>query len=71
MKNSSSWRIYFPSANKEAEKEAKLAQLKDKRNAIMLVLRSCSGKLDNLKSVGAPTHLEEIKEQQSLVQVRL
>ena len=35
----------------------------------MLVLRNCSGKLENLKSSGAPNHIQEVKEQQDIVEV--
>lgn len=43
--------------------------MKDKRNAILQVLRGCSGKLENLRSIGAPNYLQEAKEQQDIVEV--
>lgn len=57
------------SAEGKAEKDAKLAKLMDKRDAIMLVLKACSAKLDTLKSVGAPNFLQEVNEQRTIVQV--
>ncbi|XP_067048762.1 dystrophin-like isoform X1 [Acropora muricata] len=56
------------SAEGKAEKDAKLAKLMDKRDAIMLVLKACSAKLDTLKSVGAPNFLQEVNEQRTIVQ---
>ena len=57
------------SAEGKADKDAKLAKLMDKRDAIMLVLKACSAKLDTLKSVGAPNFLQEVNEQRTIVQV--
>ena len=38
-------------------------------NAVQLVLERCSGKLENLKSSGAPNDLPGVKEQQNMVKV--
>lgn len=62
--------IAFFSSDKEAEKDFKLAKLQDKRNAIMLVLRNGSEKLENLRARGAPNDLQEVKEQQNIVKVK-
>ena len=59
------------SSHKEAEKGSKLAKLQDKRNAILLVLRNGSQKLDSLRSRGAPNDLQEVKEQQKIVKVKI
>ncbi|XP_068690393.1 utrophin-like [Montipora foliosa] len=56
------------SVDGQPEKEAKLTKLKDKKNAIMVVLNNCSAKLETLKSIGAPNYLQEVNEQQDLVQ---
>lgn len=57
------------SAEGKAEKDAKLAKLMDKRDAIMLVLRACAAKLETLKSISAPNFLQEVNEQRTIVQV--
>lgn len=57
------------SVDKDTEKEAKLAELREKKNAILDVLRNCSKKLENLRSIGAPNYLQEVKEQQDIVTV--
>ena len=33
------------------------------------VLQKCSEKLENLRSIGAPNYLQEVKEQQDIVTV--
>lgn len=61
----------FFSFDKEAEKDDKLAKLQDKRNDVMLVVRNCSEKLENLRSRGAPNDQQEVKEQQNIVKVKI
>lgn len=58
------------SSDREAEKDSKLAKLQDKTNAIMLVLRNGSQKLESLRHRGAPNDLQEVKEQQKIVKVK-
>ena len=58
------------SSDKEAEKNSKLAKLRDKTNAVMLVLINGTQTLDSLRSRGAPKDLQEIKEQQNIVKVK-
>lgn len=60
---------FFISHGREAERDAKLDTLRDKMNAVQLVLERCSGKLENLKSSGAPNDLPGVKEQQNIVKV--
>lgn len=60
---------FFISHGREAERDAKLDTLRDKMNAVQLVLERCSGKLENLKSSGAPNDLPGVKEQQNMVKV--
>lgn len=58
------------SSDREAEKDSKLAKLQDKTNAIMLVLRNGSQKVESLRHRGAPNDLQEVKEQQKIVKVK-
>ena len=61
--------MFPPSRDREAEKDAKLATLRDKINAVQLVLQKCTGKLENLKSSGAPIDLQGVEDQQNIVKV--
>lgn len=61
--------ILFFSLDQGAEKDAKLATFQEKRNAIVLVLRNCLEKLENLRAKGAANDMREVKEQQTIVKV--
>ena len=60
---------FFFSLDQGAEKDAKLATFQEKRNAIVLVLRNCLEKLENLRAKGAANDMREVKEQQNIVKV--
>ena len=61
---------FFFSLDKRADKDAKLATLQDKRNAIVLILRNCLEKLENLRSKGAANDMQEVQDQQNIVKVK-
>ena len=60
----------FFSLNLGAEKDAKFATFEEKRNAVVLILRNCLEKLENLRSKGVANDMREVHEQQNIVQVK-
>ena len=61
--------VIFLSPDREDEKDSKISLGKEKRDAVVVLLESCSMKLESLKSRGAPMNLDDVKEQQKIVQV--
>ncbi|XP_020615388.1 alpha-actinin-1-like [Orbicella faveolata] len=52
------------------EKDAKFATFQEKRNALVLILRNCLEKLENLRAKGAANDMREVNEQQNIVKVK-
>lgn len=61
---------FFFSLDQRAEKDAKLATFQEKRNPLLLVLRNCLEKLENLRSKGAANDMRDVNEQQNIVKVK-
>ena len=53
-----------------AEKDAKLATFQEKRNSLVLILKNCLEKLENLRSKGEANNMREVNEQQNIVKVK-
>ena len=61
---------FFFSLDQGAEKDGKLATFQEKRNSLVLILRNCLEKLENLRSKGAANDMQEVYEQQNIVKVK-
>lgn len=61
---------FFFSLDHGAEKDAKLATFQEKRNPLVIVLRNCLEKLENLRSKGTANDMREVNEQQNIVKVK-
>ena len=61
---------FFFSLDHGSEKDAKLATFQEKRNPLVLILRNCLEKLENLRSKGAANDMREVNEQRNIVKVK-